>query len=189
MSALHQIEKEEVSRITEKYKHLHGLSPEFILQNLVFEQTHGFELTDIERAQRVANAIEASRSATQPMPGDYIVCQGTKENARGIVPVYKNGHIEAWGRVSWDENPNQLSVCVDPGVPFVTHYISANELTYDTSGGYWLMVDPKKLQLQLQDGRRPKQFKVWGHCGPTGSGAIYFKAEVNVWLYQNHDIY
>jgi hypothetical protein len=143
---------------------------EYTLETLIevntgYHHQHRVTASDVEKANRVKQAIEASRSDTTPKAGD-IVQLTTKHG-----DYYAKVHIEG------TNEDGKLSVCERPYVPFVI--VDGQTVNTSTSGGAWCAI-PAKLE---RVGVAQKAFHDWGHVGACANGAITIMAQVNVWRY------
>lgn len=148
--------------------------------NPSYHHEHRVLMSDVEKANRIAQVIELTRRDDTPQAGD-IVRYTTKHG-----DYYPKAHIEGLNE------DGKLVVCEQPYIPFVT--VENGVVRTDTSGGSWSAL-PAKLE---RVGTAQKAFKAWGHCGPCGNGAFTVLAQVNVWRYtdgnpefstENHDMF
>ncbi len=140
--------------------------------NAQFIRYHGVTEKDIEVVNEMHDLIVSSRDKTRPVPGDVIICCSDRIR-------YENGHLER------DISEEYSSICTRPYTPFV--FADGAAPYFSTSGGYWLSeTNPEKY---VPKGQRIKVFCTWGHNGACGSGAVHFKARVNVWELNREDIY
>lgn len=151
-----------------------------ISANLSYHHEHRVTESDVQKANALVQAIEASRNSTAPQPGDII--QYTTKHG----DFYARAHIEGL------TDDGKLSICEQPYIPFVL--VDNGRVRTNTSGGAWAAV-PAQLEFV---GPSRKSFKAWGHCGPCGNGTFQVLAQVNVWRYtdgnpefttEHHDMY
>lgn len=139
---------------------------------------HGISQKDVDDLNMTIALIESSRRKETPIKGDIIEC-----SAPGDGKIrYPQGHLEQSIETEF------ASICTRGYAPFV--YVSEDwmDFSFVTSGGYWL----RERELEMYEyiiGEYPKVFCKWGSCGPCHNGAIYFRANVNVWRLIREDIY
>lgn len=150
---------------------------DLLINSATYNELHVIKQSDVAKANSYHRRITASRNIAKPMPGDIMICQGPRKE-------YSSGHI------AYENLSHPGSVCVQPHVPFVSAFFcKRNELTFDTSGGYWFTIPEERVSTVRLVGQRNKLFKTWGHCGACANGAFTFSCEVNVWEYYSDDIY
>lgn len=150
------------------------LISDIFARSYLYHDEHGIRDSDIDKAERIIRARQAMNFDT-PCPGDLVICKGPNK-------TYERGHLEsACGPDSYS------NICTQPYIPFVFIRRDDKGICCDTSGGYWLTCkDGKKLNPV---GKSQRDFKTWGHCGPTGNGAFNFPIIVSVWEYYSDKIY
>jgi hypothetical protein len=132
--------------------------------NESYNGQHFLSDLDVEVANTYALAVRRSRSF-RPKCGDIVKIKGEEK-------IY---HVE-----KIDDN-GFLDLCAGFYVPFTSVRFTGGcgaEISTSTSGGPWrtdIAADSVK-----KTGTMIRRFCFWGHCGPTGNGAVDFKAEVNV---------
>lgn len=146
---------------------------ELINLNQKFHKKFGIKDSDLEYTNYFIGEIKISRSKKEPRPGDRIRCWGSN----GI--VHEKAHMDS-------PIHNQFAtICIEPYVPFVS--MRENGLFFETSGGYWIAEEEPEMFVYKD--KVVKQFCFFGSAGMVGSGAIHFKAKVNLWELFREDIY
>ena len=135
-----------------------------IAVNASYHHEHRVSESDVQKATRIAQVIESTRTDAAPQAGD-IVQYTTKHG-----DYYHRAHIEGMC-------DGKLSICEQPSTPFVV--VEEGIVRTNTSGGAWAAI-PANLKYI---GVTTKKFVAWGHCGPCGNGAFGVIAHVNVWRY------
>lgn len=139
--------------------------------NSSYDSEHRITATDLEKANKWVKLIENTRNDDAPQVGDIV------EFTSKYGDWYENAHID-------DIDENELEIMERPSVLWVSVSEDGIFYTPGTSGSGSNYI-PSKLKLI---GKRKKVFKDWGHCGPTGNGAFFFEAVVNVWEYQEKEL-
>lgn len=134
--------------------------------NESYHQDHTLTEDDVEMANYLATLVEATRNQYIPICGDII----EYTDKHGF--YYPNGHIAA-------ASSDEIYLCEQPYVPFLSEHPKKFGITTSTSGGAWAHIPSRVKYL----GKRLKEFKQFGHCGGRANGAVTFQAEVNVWEY------
>lgn len=133
--------------------------------NESYDGYRGVKQSDVDKANKLVEAIENSRSNITPQIGDIV--NFTAENGN----YYKNAHIQSISEEG-------LYICEIPHTPFVL-IGHGNSISTSTGGGAWDTI-PSDLKYV---GKKEKNFRDFGWYGPSGDGAFDFFAEVNVWEY------
>lgn len=149
--------------------HLNTLNDPYI-------QKYGISKKDLEDVNWTIAIIESSRRKLTPWPGDVIECSSPTD---GMIR-YLNGHLDR------NIETEFASICVKGTPPFVFHN-NKDITSFSCSGGYW--ISEQELEMYTYQGQKEKMFCQWGSCGMAHSGAIYFKAIVNVWRLLKEGIY
>ncbi len=137
---------------------------------------YGISEKDLEDVNWTIAIIETSRRKNTPWTGDIIECSSPQD---GMIR-YPNGHLDQQIHTEF------ASICVQGATPFVFH--NGREITsFSCSGGYWTR--EQELEMYTYQGQKEKMFCQWGSCGMAHSGAIYFRAIVNVWRLIKEGIY
>jgi len=143
------------------------------LLNTSFDSEHRLEQSDVEIVNRCVKLIERTRRE-MPCPGDNI------EYTDEYGDYNKNTHI-----LSLDNETGRLSARIRPYAPCVCSKGDKNEVSfYPISGGRLASVNPAALTYIS---KQEKLLMVFGHCGVTGNGGVYFKTMVNSWEYISPD--
>ena len=121
---------------------------------------------DVEKANRLVDLIESTRSKKKPKPGD-ILCYTDSFGG-----YYSHAHIE---KVDLGYGGN---ICKCAYVPFISE--REDGIRCSTSGGPWTDVAFSDMKYV---GKEKKRFCFWGSCGACADGAIEIEAEVSVWEY------
>ncbi|MEM4992215.1 DUF4121 family protein [Priestia sp. SB1] len=139
--------------------------------NSSYDREHRLTVSDLEKANNWVEFIEDTRSDDTPQVGDIV------EFTNKYGDWYEDTHIDGI-------EENELEIMERPSVLWVSKSKDGTLCTPGTSGSGSNYI-PSELKLI---GKRKKVFKDWGHCGPTGNGAFFFEAVVNVWEYQEKDL-
>lgn len=131
-----------------------------------YDNHHGVEQSDVDRANQLVEIIENSRNNTLPQVGDII--NFTAES--GV--YYENAHIQSISEEG-------IYISGVPHIPFVSINEPKNNISTSTGGGVWETI-PTNLKYIS---KKEKEFCDWGQCRPCKDGAFDFFAEVNVWEY------
>lgn len=149
------------------------VKPEFrslLAANYSYDQKWGITEQEIDIVVNAINDIEKRLITITPHFGDRVIAVGPKK-------TYDTGRIDhpLFGKT-------EFSVITQPMVPFV----DPKTLNMDFSGGYFIPCNLSELEYVGED---ITDFKVWGRWGAQQNGAVYFKAKVNVWRYENEIVY
>lgn len=139
--------------------------------NACFCGSHVLHDSDVDMANRYVERIERSRRE-YPQIGDIV------EFTNKYGDYYSSAHIEIIGE------DGHARICEQPYVPFVSNY--GDGIACCTSGGAWSYIPIAEMSLI---GKREKWFCDFGSCGACANGAVEFKAMVNVWKYNEANIY
>lgn len=143
---------------------------ELLQYNTSYDFEHTLTDSDVEIANAYILAIENSRSFQYPEAGDILFCK----NKKGERIMYHIDNMENW----------KMSLCENAYVPFTSVRFTGGHrasISLSTSGGPWSSMEFEKTKIKRHVLRKKKLFKFWGHCGPTGNGAVEIPANVNVW--------
>lgn len=132
--------------------------------NASYHQQHRVSESDVQKASRIAQVIESTRTDAGPQVGD-IVQYTTKHG-----DYHSTAHIEHMTDGKW-------IICEQPSTPFVS--VIRGAVNTNTSGGAWASIPTNPEYV----GVAQKAFVSWGHCGPCANGAFTVVAQVNVWRY------
>lgn len=144
--------------------------------NRSYDTEHGVTESDVIKANKIIADLHDQLETTTPHAGDIVICEGF--NTYNEKEVTYKGHLEAVGKPEW--GIKGLYVCTSPSGSHITV-----DLTFSTSGGYWVEVEPSKVSFV---GYEMKSFWTWGHNGACGNGGFYFKAPVKVWKFKDNNL-
>lgn len=125
---------------------------------------------DTDKVNKIIVLLMNNIILQTPSIGDKVILEGYV-NKKDI--VYNNGHIES---LNWADT-GKLNVCTSPDIPHIRETGNTS-----TGGGYWVNIEPNKLSFVGYDS---KTFWTWGFEGQKGDAALYFKAPVKVWKYED----
>lgn len=144
--------------------------------NASFTAEHGeLDRTDFDKIFSIQEAMFEARinqKSPSPLPGDTV--SGTYYNGKH---VFRSGLIVQTPPWTQETDPPHVHYCAGPYVPFVFLH-GGNEPGMDCSGGPWFKTTRENLQYA---GKEERLFKVFGHSGATGNGAVRFPCTVNRW--------
>lgn len=132
--------------------------------NVNYDREHTLTQQDADTVNEMLALIEATR-ADEPTTGDRI--QFTDQHG----DFYPNALIEK-------HSDGELVICESPMIPFV--YQSEDGIKLSVSGGGF--VGAPSYGPTYVD-KVHGHFKLWGHKGSCGNGAVEFRAKVNLWMY------
>ena len=135
--------------------------------NPAYDMRYGVKQSDVDLANMHRKTIERNLKHKTPRVGDLVVgtyYRGTQK--------YEHGVIER--RIDFCKDV--LSVCYEPYVPFAMS--GYDEIRLSVSGGPFVKAHESIFK---PCGEAERTFCDFGHCGPCGGGAFYFKAKVNKW--------
>lgn len=140
-----------------------------INDNGSYHSQHILTDQDAQLANIYSDLIELSRSNIAPKVGDLVLL-ATGEYAH--IENTENEYL----------NSGDFTLVRGYYVPFTSISISDSKIKIktNTSGGPWLSIDANKL-APSPIATRERNFCFFGHCGMRASGAITFRAVVNVW--------
>lgn len=137
--------------------------------NIAYENNHFLDQSDVDKANAFVELIESTRKKGHPQPGDLMIYVSKHGD------YYPSALIEK-------ENENNITVCVNPFIPFVSRI--GNRIVCDVSGGPFYQVEKSDAKFKGWD---IAYFKDWGNCGPCANGAVTFAARVPLWEYREPD--
>lgn len=137
--------------------------------NPLYDHEHRLTPEDVAAVNAMKRHIESTRSVERPQCGDRL------------------RYVSRYGDYAGDAliascTEDTLTVCLHPYDPFASQ--SNDGVRCNTSGGPFSRV--ASAALHFEEYRRGS-FKIWGHDGPCGHGAIRFEAEVAGWSYREPD--
>lgn len=137
--------------------------------NVSYDHEHGLRQEDVDMANSFVELIERTRTDQHPQTGDLMIY------------VSKHGDYSARALIE-KEDDTDLSVCVNPYIPFV--YQKGKGIGCDVSGGPFYRVKITDAEFKGWD---TGYFKDWGYWGPRGNGSVSFGATVALWEYREPD--
>ena len=146
-------------------------TPRYTLETLLplnetYDREHRLNQEDVETVNSLVEQIENTRSVHTPQIGDRVIY------------VSRHGDYSDHALIE-TRNESDFSICVHPYVPFTG--CTADGVWCDVSGGPFTVMKFGDAQYV---GQTNGAFKVWGHCGPCGNGAVMFEARVGLWEYR-----
>ncbi len=141
--------------------------------NRSYNQEHGIKGRDAQIANHITDLLREKVKSNTPEIGDRIILEGYNSYDKKDV-VYDDGIIESLNAYK----TGKLYACCN-GSPYI--YNTGN---LSVSGGYFLTIDPSKVEFV---GYSTRFFWTFGWNGACGNGGIYFEAPVKVWRYKNNE--
>lgn len=146
-------------------------TPRYTLETLLplnetYDREHRLSQEDVETVNSLVEQIENTRSVHTPQIGDRVIY------------VSRHGDYSDHALIE-TRNESDFSICVHPYVPFTGY--TADGVWCNVSGGPFTVMKFGDAQYV---GQTNGAFKIWGHCGPCGNGAVMFEARVGLWEYR-----
>ncbi len=151
------------------------------IQDPAYDHNHGMTEKDVQIVNDLLLHFNERVKSEKPLPGDIMLLEGYNSYHDRVV-CYRGG-IDALNM--YGENG---LYCFTAGESHVRLVKSRDknkwtDLSFSTSGGYFLNVDPAQAKFEGYD---MNQFWTWGSQGACGDGGIYFKVPVKVWSHVDH---
>lgn len=142
--------------------------------NPIYEREHRIHEADVEMVNDFIEKFTVRLLSNFPQPGELLVIEHPE---KGV--LHERALIEGW----CPYNEKKLYVCTDPCIPHLK-----KDLKTDTSGGYWMSVEPDEFKILYFDTVR--RFWTWGKWGHMkASGGIYFDLPVKTWKIVTEQFY
>lgn len=129
-----------------------------------YDREHTLTERDVDTVNGMTALIEDTRT-DEPATGDRMLFT----NRYG--DYYPSALVEK-------RSGGELVVCEQPFVPFV--FQSPDGISLSVSGGGFVGIPVHEPEYV---GKTQGDFKLWGHKGSCGNGAVTFRAKVNLWEY------
>ena len=138
--------------------------------NAAYDAEHCLTQADVDRVNALVMHIGNTRSAQVPKAGDRILYTS------------RAGDYSEDARIDRVNDDGTLAVHVVSFIPFVA---PTDDGVWCVAGGGPLVdIAPSETRYA---GTACVEFRIWGHDGPCGNGAVRFEAGVSVWEYKEVD--
>lgn len=135
--------------------------------NAAYDAEHHLTQADVDRVNALVMHIGNTRSAQVPKAGDRILYTS------------RAGDYSEDARIDRVNDDGTLAVHVVSFIPFVA---PTDDGVWCVAGGGPLVdIAPSETRYA---GTARVEFRIWGHDGPCGNGAVRFEAGVSVWEYK-----